>query len=245
MNRYRAFAIHLGLSCLVVGLVLATIVFIWYPSPLFSAMSGWAVVKVLIGVDLILGPLLTLLVYKPKKPSLKFDLSVIAAVQIAALCYGTFVFFSERPIYLVHAVDVFHIVTASEIDPSKVQFEELKDIPLVGPKLVVALLPETLEERGKLTEEVMFEGMADIERREEFYFPYEQNLDKVLSRSIDIEEFVDRDPETREIITAFKEKHEDELDTLAYVPLKGKFGFLTLAIDKKTGQPVDHLNVEL
>lgn len=245
MNKFKAFATHLGLSMLVVGAVLSIIVFVWYPSPLFFAMSGWAVVKILIAVDLILGPLLTFVVYKPNKPSLKFDLTVIALIQISALVYGTFVFFKERPFYLVHAVDVFHIVSASEIDVTKMNYEELKQIPLVGPRMAIALLPDSEEARNKLTQEVMMDGMADIERREEFYHPYEDYLDKVIERSLDINDYMNRDPHTKKKLEKFKQKHPDLLQHLVYVPLKSKHGFMTLAIDRRDGLPVDGIDIEL
>lgn len=245
MNKFKAFVTHLGLSLFVVGAVLSIIVFVWYPSPLFSAMSGWEVVKILIGVDLILGPMLTFVIYKPNKPRLKFDLTIIALVQISALVYGTFVFFKERPLYLVHAIDVFHIVSASEVDPLKTHYEELKKIPLVGPRLAVALLPETEEERSKLTEEVMLDGLPDIERREEFYHPYENHLDKVIERGVNINDYLDRDPDTKRKLEQFKQKHSDLLDQLVYVPLKTKYGFMTLAIDKRDGSLVGSMDIEL
>jgi hypothetical protein len=40
------------------------------------------------GRDLALGPLLTLIVFEPGKPSLKFDLSCIVLLQLGALLYG-------------------------------------------------------------------------------------------------------------------------------------------------------------
>ncbi|MEM7284441.1 MAG: TfpX/TfpZ family type IV pilin accessory protein [Pseudomonadota bacterium] len=244
MNKFKAFAAHLSLSLIVVGLVLGIIVFVWYPDPLFTAMSGWDVVKILIFVDLILGPILTFIVYKPNKPSLRFDLSVIAFIQIAALAYGTFVFFKERPLYLVHAIDVFHIVTASEVDRNHTRFDELKQIPLVGPRLAIVFLPDSAEERSKLTEEVVLGGAADIERRPEFYRPYEDHLDKVFERTISLSALQNQDEATKKKIARFKEKHADRLDQMTFVPLKKKYGFMLLAIDKESGLPIAGLDVE-
>ena len=75
-------------------------------------------VFILIGVDLVLGPLLTLIVYKQGKPGLKFDLSFIAAVQVAALIYGSYTLHSERPHFLVFAIDRVTLVALSGIDES-------------------------------------------------------------------------------------------------------------------------------
>ncbi len=244
MTKFKAFATHLLISLIVVGAVMGVIVFIWYPSPLFTAMSGWEVVKILIFVDLILGPILTFIVFKPNKPSLKFDLSVIALVQIAALAYGTFVFFKERPLFLVHAIDVFHIVTASEVDRNQVQYDVLKEIPFVGPRMAIVFLPESEEERSQLTEEVMLNGAPDLERRPSHYHPYEDHIDKVIARSVTLEDVTEQDQTTQDKVDAFKKKYGERLDSMAFVPLKKKYGFMLLAIDKESGDPISGLDVE-
>ncbi|MCG6936115.1 MAG: hypothetical protein LJE73_09510, partial [Proteobacteria bacterium] len=71
ISRWRAFLIHLGIS-LVIFLILAYIILIkWYPVPFFYTDGGWQGVRIVAAVDLVLGPLLTLLVYKHGKPGLK------------------------------------------------------------------------------------------------------------------------------------------------------------------------------
>ncbi|MEL7399989.1 MAG: hypothetical protein AAFN68_05375, partial [Pseudomonadota bacterium] len=89
LNRFQAFIIHLGLSLVIFAVLLLLIMQFWYPGFLFTTSGGWDAVRLIIGVDLILGPLLTLLVFNPNKASLKKDLSVIALVQTLALAWGT------------------------------------------------------------------------------------------------------------------------------------------------------------
>jgi len=100
MNRYQAFGTHLLISLVIFAVILVCITQYWYPGILFDTGNGWKAIGLIIGIDLILGPLLTLLVFNPKKSSLKFDLSVIAAVQIAALSYGTWTIYSTHPVAL-------------------------------------------------------------------------------------------------------------------------------------------------
>ena len=88
LNRWKAAAIHLSLSALIAATVVTVMLLVWYPPPHFHAMGGEGLLKVLVGVDVTLGPLLTLIIFNPKKKSLRFDLSVIAALQVAALAYG-------------------------------------------------------------------------------------------------------------------------------------------------------------
>ena len=61
---------------------------VWYPTPYFAIDGGWQVLRILAGVDVVLGPLLTFIVFKIGKPSLKFDMSCIILMQIGALIYG-------------------------------------------------------------------------------------------------------------------------------------------------------------
>jgi len=100
LNRFQAFIIHLGLSLVIFAVLLLLIMQFWYPGFLFTTSGGWDAVRLIIGVDLILGPLLTLLVFNPKKASLKKDLSVIALVQTLALAWGTHTIFDTRPVAL-------------------------------------------------------------------------------------------------------------------------------------------------
>lgn len=98
MNRYQAFGIHFGVS-LLLFFVLAILVFqLWYPGLLFESEQGWRALLLIAGVDLVLGPTLTLLVFAPEKKSLKFDLFVIFLIQIAALIYGVYTIHGNRPV---------------------------------------------------------------------------------------------------------------------------------------------------
>ena len=99
MPKLRAFLIHLGISLTVVGAVVAFVFFVWYPDFYFQVKGAGSVLRVLIGVDLVIGPALTLLVYKPNKPGLRFDLAAIAMLQLVALVYGTVTLFSEPPLF--------------------------------------------------------------------------------------------------------------------------------------------------
>src|SRR5690606_37810147 len=82
----------------------------------------------LLAIDVIIGPLLGLLVYKERKKSLKFDLSVIILIQISALCYGVFSIEQGRPAWLVFHADRFELVRKNDIildgiDQAQPQFQ--------------------------------------------------------------------------------------------------------------------------
>jgi len=55
-NRWQAFLIHLGISTVIFLILLYFIVFHWYPHPFFAKGGGWQGVRLITGVDLVLGP---------------------------------------------------------------------------------------------------------------------------------------------------------------------------------------------
>ena len=80
MSRWQAMLIHLGISAFIGTAVIAALLLIWYPPPQFSAAGVERFIYLLIGVDVVLGPLLTLVVFRVGKPGLKVDLALIALV---------------------------------------------------------------------------------------------------------------------------------------------------------------------
>ncbi len=128
MSRYKAASIHLAISVVVFSLFLALVFLIWYAYPFNHAQGVGKIVYIMAGVDVILGPLLTLFLFKPGKKGMVFDLIVVAAVQIGALGYGSFVIYSERPVYAVFGHNIAEVVVFSEIGRQQIP----ENIPKIG-----------------------------------------------------------------------------------------------------------------
>ena len=138
MTRWVAAPIHLAISTLLASIVFAIIYFVWYPGALFSAAGGRELFLLIVSVDITLGPLVTLIVFVPGKKGLRFDLAVIATVQLAALAYGVWVLFESRPVWIVYVKDRYELVRANEVDDAdrakaKPPYDGLS---ITGPKLV-------------------------------------------------------------------------------------------------------------
>jgi len=242
-TRLKACLGHLTISFIVVGIALLVIAFLWYPSPYFYVNGAVKLVAMLVIVDLFVGPISTFVVYKPGKPGLMFDLTVIVAVQLSALIYGLHILYVERPVFVVFAVDRFEVVTANEIDMDTVKYPELKKRPLAGPLLAVAKKPEDRAEAQKLLLEVIFHRAKDIERRGELLHPYMTNLPKVLKATARIEDLVHTDADRREL-DKFLARHHARTDAFGYFPLVGKKREVVLAIDKATGNPAGIMDID-
>jgi len=134
LNRWKASLLHLAVSA-AIGLAVVTLMLaVWYPRPYFKAMGGDFLILLLIGVDVVVGPLITLIIFNPKKKGLRFDLSVIAALQVAALAYGCNVMFVARPVYSVFVVDRFDTVAANQVDEASLEKAtgEFRTLPILA-----------------------------------------------------------------------------------------------------------------
>ena len=244
MSRLRAFLVHLSLSATVVGIAFAIVFFIWYPQPYFKVVGAWYLIRILIIVDVVLGPLLTFIVFKPGKPGLKFDLTVIALVQVAALIYGGSIIYHERPYYMVFAVDRFELVPRKDLDLSNINDDALKEKPLIGAVPVFAKLPEDPDALSKFTEEVMFEGKPDLERRPEFWHPYAELASEAPAQAKDLYELLEDDEVTAGIVALVIEKHKFDHAKLGYLPLVGRTENFAIVLDMETGEQLEILDVD-
>ncbi|NKB34191.1 MAG: hypothetical protein GKR91_13955 [Pseudomonadales bacterium] len=142
MSRWKAGAIHFSISLMVFLVLLAIILLLWYPGILFSIDGGWTGLQIVIGVDLVLGPLLTLIVFKSGKPGLKFDLSCIVTAQVVCMAAGMWIVYAERPLALVLAYDTIYSVTEQEFIDYEKNSEILEEFEGSYPKLIFVELPE-------------------------------------------------------------------------------------------------------
>lgn len=165
MSRWKAASIHLSMS-MAIGLVSAALIFgVWYPRPYSQAMGAFELVFLRMGVDIVLGPLLTLAVFKTGKKYLRVDLAIIGLAQACALGYGLSVVVRAGPVFIVGEIDRFVLVSADDLDSSdlaKASNPQFRALPWTGPRILGAELPTD----KKLRNELVFSGARgkDIEK---------------------------------------------------------------------------------
>ena len=158
MSRWKAFGIHFAISVAVLTMLMVVILLFWYPGILFSVDGGWTGLRIVIGVDLVLGPLLTLVVFKSGKPGLRSDLTCIAVFQVTCMAAGMYIVYSERPLALVLAYDTIYILAAQEFEDYEKDLGVLDEIPGPYPKLIHTELPENEIEAGIISVRSQFIG---------------------------------------------------------------------------------------
>jgi hypothetical protein len=247
MTRWQASGLHLSICVVIALTVVATMLFVWYPAPLLEALGGQKIVMMVISIDVIVGPILTLVVYKPFKKGLKFDLTIIAVLQIAALLYGVSVLFQGRPVYLVFVKDRFDIVTAVDIDAeslAKVRIEEFKSLPVTGPKLAAAKIPTDPKERERILYSAIDQG-RDLQCFPEYFEPYENQVGEILKKSLPLSQLRAKRPENGDLIDEFIDGYGGSEKNLFFLPVATqKDQDLTAVIDPGSGNIVEILKID-
>lgn len=228
--RIRAFAIHFSLSC-VVGVTTLYLVFgVWYPTPLHLALGVTEIFVILLGVDVVLGPLLTLMVYKTGKKSLRFDLMVIVLLQASAFAYGLYTVFEGRPVWMVFNFDHFEAVQSYQVDRRRQDSAppEFRRDAWSGPAWAALRGDVSDEDRKAAFEDALNEGIF-VAERPEFYVPLRDVKAQLQQRAKPLSELerLNEAGRLRDVLSAWP-------DADAFLPMMAKVEPVTVLIHKES-----------
>lgn len=221
-ERLRAAAIHLAASAAVAGAVLALVFLAWYPAPLGHLLGVDAILLIVLGVDVVLGPLITLIVFDRRKKRLAWDLATIAAMQLAALAYGLWTIQQGRPAFVVLVKDRFEVVAPSELRPEA--RAAARDNPHArthpfAPRWVAARLPDSPEERARITLEAATTG-RDVQHHPHLYVDIADEAGAALARALPIERLRALNPGRGAEVDAAVASSGRAEEALRYLPLR-------------------------
>ena len=231
MTRTRAAAIHLSMCAIVAAVLLALFWFVWYPAPLFRAIGGLEIFLMLLVIDVTLGPLLTFVVFKTGKKTLKFDLAVIGIVQVVALAYGVFTLLIGRPVYVASLGNHFAVVQANDVEEKELIVAK-KSLSWFGPQWV-GTKPATDEAER---ERVMFSGLAGAGYGNfpQYHAPLESMRDEILKNAVPISELRKRNPAEKVEITDWLGRHGYTDEGAVYQAMAARAQHMSVILDAKT-----------
>jgi hypothetical protein len=245
-RRLLAAGIHLGLSVVVAGLAAWLVFGMWYPYPYREISGGRELFMIVVAVDVIMGPLLTLAVFNVKKPvvELRRDLAVIALLQLAALGYGLWTVAVARPVHLVFEMDRFRVVHAIDVPE-----EELKQapagldrLPLTGPTL--------LSVRDFVNEKESFEATlaavqgVSLSARPGLWQAYEKSRSKIQEHARPLEQLKNRFPDRAAEIDAALKSARRATTSVSYIPMVGRQTFWTVLLDSNTAEVIAFVPID-
>ena len=239
-DKLKASGIHLLLSILLVSLIIGSTLFFLFPSLFIAVTDFKEVASIIISVDLVLGPLLTFVVFNPKKKKklLYLDFAVIGAIQLSALFYGAYSLFQIHPVYVTFNVDRFTIVTAKDAEPEKAKNPEYKISKFDAGKMAYAKMPTDLDKQNDLLLAATMGG-EDLEQKEEYYESVEKNLDQILAKSLKAT-VLQKDKK----VAKFLEKHKNAIQNYAFLPLNSMKKDAIIVIDRKTAKPIATIDTD-
>jgi hypothetical protein len=245
MTKTKAAAIHLALSVVVASATFFAIFFLWFPGTLFEAAGGRKLFFLIAGVDVVLGPLLTLIVFAPGKKGLKLDLAVIGLLQISALAYGVHVLSVARPAFVVFAVDRFVLTRANEVVPeslARAGATGFGEVPLDGPRFVGSRIPKDPSELSELMS-ANFAG-ADVPNFPHLFVPYEDVRGEAVMASKGIGELRQLNAERPEAVDAAVRKSGRKEEELRFLPMRAGPRDLAVLINAKDGRVVEIVDLK-
>lgn len=239
-DRLQASSVHLGLS-LCVAVVAGALVFgIWYPYPYREISGGRELFLLVVTVDVILGPLVTLAVFNRTKPwaELRRDLAMVVILQLAALGYGLWTVAVARPIHLVFEYDRFRVVHAIDVEPELVSKApvDVVPMPLSGPTLLSLRSFRDNKERMDLTLAAM-QG-AHLGARPDLWQPYAKGVPEILKEAKPVSVLLARFPAQGDAIGRVLADAGRNIDGVVYLPMVGRNQFWTVFLDATTAQIV-------
>jgi hypothetical protein len=237
--RLKAFAAHLTGSALALTLVLGALYLGWYHWPGWHLTDAVHVVVVMVGVDVVIGPLITLIIASARKPrrELARDIAIIVAVQLAALGYGATTLWHGRPLYYAFSVNCLQVVQASDIDPEAARSAREQKLALAPhwyslPRWIWAPFPTDKALAEKIFQGLM-QGGYDIVGYPQYYKTWPEGAKELrshLQRVNDIKFFI---PKQRTLLEKRMQAAGLPVDQANGIALTGRGSSLLAVMDPR------------
>lgn len=224
-TRLKAAVVHLSLSAAVAALTALLVFWLWFPYPYREVAGGRDLFLLILGVDVVCGPILTLVLFDPRKPrkELVRDLSLVALIQVAALAYGIHTMMQARPVLLAFEADRFRAVSAAEIDPDKLSQAPagLQTFSWAGPQTIGVRIPKPSDPDFMSNLDISMAGL-DVTFRPAFWRPYDEQRATVLQKAKPLVELRRKHPDQAGAINRAVAEAGLAEDKLGYLPLQSR-----------------------
>lgn len=244
--RFKMAGLHLLGSSIIVGLFLCIVYFIWYPYPYYIFHSVISATKLVVGVDLFLGPLLTFVVFNTAKPikELKRDLSTIIFVQVLALSWGVHITHSVRPLFAVYFNGEIHSISKVSIDDSGYDAAVTEPGVFQQPRLVYINRLSADEYKSMLTKQLRGEVLGIVLQTHLYRNINDVAKKDMISRGLS-EKQLTASHTKKLLLNEFLASNQLKFDDVIFYPVSAGPYKSVVVIDKKTMTVTDLLDVRL
>lgn len=246
IGKPRVFLTHLGISFGIFLTILGFMLFSWFPGPLFHLDGGWQGLRLMAAVDIVLGPTLTLLFYKPGRRSALLDLSAIACVQILALGWGVWAVFHQSTAALVFSEGRFvtlsyqaHQQANAELEANGIQTQSTRAFAESGVPHIYAR-PIAAEYYGQYLASVL-NGNPEHHEHSHRYAPLAENLQAMERFQVLPEQLPPEKAAHAKRLEAYTAQHHAP-ENLRFYHLKTRYGSGFAVIDQQKRTVIDLLH---
>jgi hypothetical protein len=235
--RLKLFSLHLLSSATVLTLILGPLYFGWYRWPGWYLTDVTRVALVMVCVDVVLGPTLTLIIANQKKSrrELTRDIGVVVAMQLCALTYGSVQLWNGRPLYYAYSEGILQLVQAYDIDADEAKLGREQNPAFAPhwyslPRWIWAPLPPDTETRKQIMTAAITGG-DDVISMPRYFKPWEEGLPSLrtqLKKVDDVAYFAKSEKGKLKDKMRAAGMADDHLDTM---PLTGRGHPLLAVID--------------
>jgi len=241
ISRQQAFLTHLGVSSIIFIALSYLIIFHWYPDFYFMLDGGQRAIATIFFVDVVLGPGLTLLVFRQSKKSLKFDMSVIVFVQLAALSWGIHNVYTERSATTVFYQGKFTCI--SQPDASEIDLTAIAVGPSGKQKLSLLQRPDTIDELLDFTKEAFAQQSSAVYYYGEKIVPLDQRvLARLEKYQLDMAALREENTQYADTV-AMEQKWQDDDERYQLIPLSCRYAKVIAVYDRKALKIANILDV--
>lgn len=233
-SRLYAFSIHIILSALIFCSVSYMLVVLWYPDIFFTIDGGLKGLKLIALVDIVVGPLLTLILYRKGKKGLKLDMAFICVLQLIFLLYGIWVLYSHRPAALVFYRDTFYSMGVEKFEHQQNGLEKIRYTAGGIPGYVAVHLPDDWDKVRELRRMATAKGEA-LFAQAEYYAPLAAQRQRIIASGRDLAEYLLHNPDANKEMNQWLGNHGGRMDDFVYIPVVSRFKNTILALDSESG----------
>jgi hypothetical protein len=244
-DKFRAVAIHFVLTLLLAAMAATLIFVVWFPRPFGEMIGGTELFQLVVGCDIVLGPLMSLVIYNRTKSrrALVFDYTLVGALQVGAIVYGLWITEGTRPVYFAFVGDRYEIVTSRDLKPAELaaaRDPQYARVPFWGIRDIAIRVPPAE------ADDALFQALSGNEEplRPKFYVPFDSEIAAIRDRAKPLAELERRHPEAKARLEAARAAAGIPDSRLRWLPVRYDQVFWTALIDTQTGRPVRYVDLD-
>lgn len=244
ITRKQAFLTHLAVSTCIFFIISYLIFFRWFPEFYFYLDGGIRAITTIFFVDFVLGPCLTLLVFKPGKKSLKFDMAVILLLQLSALSWGISSVYTERSGATVFYYGRFACIAHD--DTKDINMNVVNAGPAGMQRLSFLQRPDTIDDFASFSKESFDHQSSEIYYYGEKIVPLDESVVKRLQNyQLNLLKLAEENEVSAKKVELYLADHADDIEFINLFPLSCRYGFAIAVYDTRQLKITDWIKAEI